>query len=149
MKLCALLACVLSTCAGQRTIRGSHDASVAKIKVSELVTEISNADVDWEFQWIGMMATRVRGASLLVGKHFKRTMIPGLVVALDDPQRCASAHYVLGRMFHVPIHTEGGYDGLQFDRKMKPIVDERARMRLKRIWKERLCRLEMIEAIPP
>jgi hypothetical protein len=127
----------------------SHAACTVQITVEELVAGINNNDIEWCMSHYGLLPFRVRGASLLVGRHFRRAAIPHLVAALNDPDRCGAAHYLLGQLLLRRVKGGSEWDGLTFDRALTPIGDLRARTILKAVWKKRLARLAFIESIPP
>jgi hypothetical protein len=127
----------------------SHTAPTVQITVEELAAAMHNHDIEWNCGIFGMLPLRVRGATLLLGVHFKRTAIPCLVAALNDPDRCGAAHFLLGRLLLRRVQGGIKWDGLDFDRAMTPIVDLPARTLLKAVWKKRLARLAFIESIPP
>jgi hypothetical protein len=128
--------------------RGSMPQPFVGISVADLVSAIDNDDIEWAVQHYGVMPIRVRRASLLVYTHCNHDFVTSLVGALDDPKRCASAHYLLGVLMSVRILTSDRYDGLQFDRQMKPIVDAGTRRTLKELWKRRAATWTLIEAFP-
>jgi hypothetical protein len=121
--------------------------AVVPIPVDQLVADIDNTDIEWAFGYCGFIVLRVRGASHLIELHWRREILPLLVTALDEPTRCAAAHYLLVCAVRPRIPTKYNWDGIEFGRDMVPIVDDKDRRSIKEVWKKRLANLALIEAL--
>jgi hypothetical protein len=123
--------------------------AVVQIPVDQVVAAIANTDIEWGVGWCGLMPIRVRGGSHLIGLHWRREMLPFLVTALDDPNRCAAAHYLLACATRSRISNRSSWDGLEFSgrRDLAPIVDDKARRRLKEMWQKRLKKRAVADAL--
>jgi hypothetical protein len=124
--------------------------AVVQVPVDQVVAAIDNRDIEWCVTHYGFMPIRVRGGSHLIELHWRREMLPFLVTAaLDDPNRCAAAHYLLVCAARSRFSNRSSWDGLEFSerRGLAPIVDDKARRRIKEMWQKRLAKRAVVDAL--
>jgi hypothetical protein len=128
----------------------SEDATTA-VPTKELLAAIHNQDIEWDGTVIGLLP-HTRGASSLVSTYCLGEIAPDLVAALDDPERFAAAHLLLGHKWVLGATLSAdGYDELRvsLDGDGHTTIDPGQRPRLKKLWSERLKKKPLVSFVNP
>jgi hypothetical protein len=89
-------------------------ASDGRLEMLQLINELSNADVEWDADFVGLSPTLISDAAKRL-VEFGEQAISDLVAALSDPSKFVMAHVILTQISKVEYQAFPAWNGLVVD----------------------------------
>jgi hypothetical protein len=118
--------------------------------MQQYIEELSNADVEWEADFVGRAPTLTGEAARRLAELGEQA-IPELLRALSDPGRFAAAHVLLTRLSGVEYQAYPEWNGLKVDIAADGTVtiDPDQRLDLAKRWEHWYNTEPRPETLPP